>query len=82
MKKAAAIIGTGVALALGGLAASRLPSEPSTCNTRSPDGRNTPIALGNLPLEECVKAIAKERGATGYNPHTGDIFSVADGGHD
>ena len=78
--KAAAIIGSSIALALVGLAASRL--SPSTCNSRSLDGRNTPVALGSLPFDECVKAIAKERGATGYNPHTGDIFSVADGGHD
>ena len=80
MRRVAAIVGAGAALVLGGIAASRL--QPSTCNTRSRDGKNTPIALGNLSLEECVRAIRAERIPTGYDPRTGDIFSVADGGHE
>jgi hypothetical protein len=63
VKRAVAIVGSAVALALGGLAASQLPSEESTCNTRSRDGKNTPIALGNLQFDECVRAIAKEHEA-------------------
>ena len=30
----------------------------------------------------CTIAESAERIPTGYNPYTGDIFSVADGGHE
>lgn len=36
------------------------------------------------PIEEQLATVAgsAERIPTGYNPRTGDIFSVADGGHE
>lgn len=72
----------------------RYPGEPETlCRRKVLGVARTVESLAPFSVSEavgwcrpiaCVRTVSEsaERIPTGYNPYTGDIFSVADGGHE